>query len=237
MGFSPSRREVEAYQRGILMQRWPNGAHPAYASQHAPWFAVAFVRGPDGDPSPDLSGTALPRGLRGRAPSSPWVLQALDRLHPEVLCSGGLLLLPSSLLRPQLPDSAPLSDFPFSGYTASLAMRVHIGWPEPFPLSSLFLSNVQCSKTSGSPTAALSQFFAAGNNLRLTGTRFGAPVNHPLLWVGAISRLNHTARWIARPLDRLDLGLPPAAGTFTPELSLDESPPSNVRYDYGAAPG
>ena len=33
-------------------------------------------------------------GLQGRAPSSPWVLQAMDRLHPEVLCSGGLLLLP-----------------------------------------------------------------------------------------------------------------------------------------------
>src|SRR5215472_1460121 len=36
---------------------------------------------------------------------------------------------------------------------------------------------------------------------------------------------------------RLDLGLPPAAGTSTPELSLDESPPSNVRYDYGAVLG
>src|SRR5215475_14049003 len=36
---------------------------------------------------------------------------------------------------------------------------------------------------------------------------------------------------------RLDLGLPPAAGTFTPELSLDESPRSNVRYDYGAVLG
>src|SRR5215471_2889946 len=94
MGFFPSRREVEAYQRGIPMQRWPDGAHPAYASQHAPWFAVAFVRGPDGGPFPDLSGTALPRGLQGRAPSSPCVLQAMDRLHPEVLCSGGLLLLP-----------------------------------------------------------------------------------------------------------------------------------------------
>src|SRR5215469_5715086 len=94
MGFFPSRREVEAYQRGIPMQRWPDGAHPAYASQHAPWFAVAFVRGPDGGPFPDLSGTALPRGLQGKTPSSPWVLQALDRLHPEVLCSGGLLLLP-----------------------------------------------------------------------------------------------------------------------------------------------
>ena len=88
MGFSPSR-EVKTYQRGIPMQWWPDGAHPAYAGQHTTWFAVAFVRGLHGGPFPDLSGTALPRGLQGRAPSSPWVLQALDRLHPEVLCSGG----------------------------------------------------------------------------------------------------------------------------------------------------
>jgi hypothetical protein len=64
-------------------------------------------------------------------------------------------------------------------------MRVHLGWPEPFPLSSLFLSNVQCSKTPGSPTAAHSQFFAAGNNLHLIAIGLGAPVIHPLLWVAA----------------------------------------------------
>ena len=94
MGFSPSRREVKTCQRGIPMRWLPNGAHPAYTSEHTPRFAVAFVRSLHGGPFPDLSGTALPRGLQGRAPSSPWVLQALDRLHPEVLCSGGLLLLP-----------------------------------------------------------------------------------------------------------------------------------------------
>src|SRR5215813_11802295 len=53
--------------------------------------------------------------------------------------------------------------------------------------------------------------------------------------VGAISRLNHTAGWIARPLDRLDLELAPGRRDFYSGASLDESPSSTVRYDYGAA--
>lgn len=36
------------------------------------------------------------------------------------------------------------------------------------------------------------------------------------------------------PPGRTDLGLLPAAETFTPELAPDESPPSNVRYGFGA---
>src|SRR5215472_18329 len=110
------------------MQRWPNGAHPAYASQHAPWFAVAFVRGPNGDPFPDLSGTALPRGVAGQSPILPLGPPSHGPPSPRGPLLRGLVAAPpSSLLRPQLPDSAPLSNFPFSGYTASLAMRVHIG--------------------------------------------------------------------------------------------------------------
>src|SRR5262249_8911490 len=36
------------------------------------------------------------------------------------------------------------------------------------------------------------------------------------------------------PPGRTDLGSPPAAETFTPELSPNESPPPGVRYDCGA---
>ena len=49
-----------------------------------------------------------------------------------------------------------------------------------FPLLSVPFQRAML-KTPGSPTAAHSQFFAAGNNLHLIGTGLGAPVIHPLL--------------------------------------------------------
>jgi len=39
---------------------------------------------------------------------------------------------------------------------------------------------------------------------------------------------------VCLPPGRTDLGLLPAAETFTPELSPDKSPPSSVRYHYSA---
>jgi hypothetical protein len=78
-----------------------------------------------------------------------------------------------------------------------------------------------------SPSPPVAAFARVTRTRRSFRSTLCCPVDH-------LSRLNRTARWVARPLCRSDLGSPPAAGTFTPELSPNESPPLGVRYNYGA---
>src|SRR5439155_15335618 len=148
---------------------------------------------------------------------------------------------PSTLLRPPLPVSAPPPDFP--------EVRLY-GWPchtgaswlgsETFPLSPLFLFPMQPSPTPESPTGASIQFFPAGSSLRphLTGSALSAPPSAlascfagpgGMSFRGSIGQPGGSlASWTDR------LGSLPAAETFTPELSSNDSPPLDVGYDCDA---
>ena len=138
---------------------------------------------PHGLPSP--SSVALTEILSSRVPrcrggcraephpppgsSKPWTAFTQRSFAPGACCCSPIIAPTTSAARLSATLQFPvLRLYGEPCHAGAYWLRLS---PSPFHRCSFptcnALSNVQCSKTRGSPTAALSQFFAAGNNLHL----------------------------------------------------------------------
>ena len=149
------------------------------------------------------------------------------------------------LLRPHLPVSIPPLDFPGCGYTKGLAIRDRFGWNRDLPPFTAVLFRhailIDPGESDGCiypvlPRRQLPSPGRQGLGTPFPTVRFELPL--PRTLVGQLfesQSIRFRYGLVDRsPPGRTDLGLLPAAETFTPELAPDESPPSNVRYGFGA---
>jgi hypothetical protein len=221
----PRAGERRRHFSGVFPGSATGRAHtPPMPIISALWLTFAFVLGSTTNRFPNKL------GYLGRCGSVPILRLSPSTVGPpsaqRSFAPGACCCFPSSLVRPQLPVSAPLPDFPFFGYTESLAIRMSIDWlrdllpftADPFPTCHTL--RLRGARRVHLPSSS------RGLQPSPLQDRLGAANPPSALWWGTFGAQSHGPLICSPPVQIRPELASSAAGTLTPELSSNESPPS-----------